>query len=72
MIKNKKEGRKQSDEISSMTGERKNSFLKKHTKKSSMLPPLNLIKSNSEKNSISSIKLTGLFEQLNRIKKLML
>ena len=72
MIKNKKEGRKQSDEISSMTGERKNSFLKKHTKKSSILPPLNLIKSNSEKNSISSIKLTGLFEQLDRIKKLML
>ena len=72
LIKNRKEGRKQSDDISSMTGERKNSFLKKHKKKSSLLPPLNLIKSNSDKNSISSIKLTGLFEQLERIKKLML
>ena len=28
--------------------------------------------SNSEKNSVASIKLTGLFEQVNRIKKLML
>ena len=72
LIQNRKEGRKQADDISSTTGERKNSFLKKHTKKSSFLPPTNLIKSNSHKNSISSIKLTGLFEQVNRIKKLML
>jgi hypothetical protein len=72
LIKNRKEGRKQADDISSTTGERKNSFLKKHTKKSSFLPPTNLVKSNSHKNSISSIKLTGLFEEVERIKKLML
>jgi len=71
LIQNRKEGRKQADDISSTTGERKNSFLKKHTKKSSWLPSFKF-NSNSEKNSISSIKLTGLFEQVNRIKKLML
>jgi hypothetical protein len=71
LIKNRKEGRKQADDISSTTGERKNSFLKKHRKKSSWLPSFKF-NTNSEKNSISSIKLTGLFEQVERIKKLML
>lgn len=71
MVSNIKDGRKRADDISSMTGERKNSHLKKHTKKASWLPPTNLIKSNSHKNSISSIKLTGLFEEVERIKKLM-
>jgi hypothetical protein len=71
LIQNRKEGRKQADDISSTTGERKNSFLKKHRKKSSWLPSFKF-NTNSEKNSISSIKLTGLFEQVERIKKLML
>jgi hypothetical protein len=71
LVSNIKDGRKRADDISSMTGERKNSHLKKHTKKASWLPPTNLIKSNSHKNSISSIKLTGLFEEVERIKKLM-
>jgi hypothetical protein len=71
LVSNIKDGRKKADEISAMTGERKNSHLKKHTKKASWLPPTNLIKSNSHKNSISSIKLTGLFEEVERIKKLM-
>ncbi len=71
LIQNRKEGRKQADDISSTTGERKNSFLKKHRKKSSWLPSFKF-NTNSEKNSVSSIKLTGLFEQVNRIKKLML
>jgi hypothetical protein len=71
MVSNKKDGRKQADDIGGITGERKNSHLKSHSKKSSWLPPTNLIKSNSHKNSISSIKLTGLFEEVERIKKLM-
>jgi hypothetical protein len=71
MVSNKKDGRKQADDIGGITGERKNSHLKSHSKKASWLPPTNLIKSNSHKNSISSIKLTGLFEQVERIKKLM-
>lgn len=71
LVSNKKDGRKQADEIGGITGERKNSHLKSHTKKASWIPPTNLIKSNSHKNSISSVKLTGLFEQVERIKKLM-
>jgi len=73
MVSNKKDGKKQADDISGMTGERKNSHLIKHSKKPDFLPPLNMMKSNSHKSSISSIKLSGLFEQqLERIKKLML
>jgi hypothetical protein len=72
LISNRKHGRKQADEISGLTGERKNSHLKKHTKRFGFKIPVNLVKSNSDLNSISSIKLTGLFEQVERIKKLML
>ncbi len=72
LINNRKDGRKQADEIGGLTGERKNSHLKKHTKRFGFKIPVNLVKSNSDLNSISSIKLTGLFEQVERIKKLML
>jgi hypothetical protein len=72
LISNRKDGRKQADEIGGLTGERKNSHLKKHTKRFGFKIPINLVKSNSDLNSISSIKLTGLFEQVERIKKLML
>lgn len=71
LVSNIKDGRKRADDISAMTGERKNSHLKKHTKKSGWLPPTNLIKSNSHKNSISSLKLGSLFEEVERIKNLM-
>ena len=72
LVSNRKDGRKQADEIGGLTGERKNSHLKKHTKRFGFKIPINLVKSNSDLNSISSIKLTGLFEQVERIKKLML
>ena len=73
MVSNKKDGRKQADEIGGITGERKNSHLKKHSKKPDWLPPTNLVKSNSHKSSISPITSLGLFEQqVDRIKKLML
>ncbi len=72
LVSNKKDSRKQADEISSITGERKNSHLKKHTKRFNFKIPTNLIKSNSQKNSISPITSLGLFEQVERIKKLML
>ena len=71
MVSNRKDGRKQADDISSMTGERRNSHLKKHTKKTNYSTPTNLLKSNSDKTSISTITSTGLFEQVERIKKLM-
>jgi hypothetical protein len=70
LILNRKEGRKKADEMSSMTGERTNSFLKKHTKRPDFLPPTNLIKSNSHKTSITPITSLGLFEEMDRIKKL--
>lgn len=72
LISNRKDSRKRADDIGGITGDRKNSHLKKHTKKFGFKIPLNLVKSNSDLNSISSIKLSGLFEQVNRIKKLML
>jgi hypothetical protein len=72
LISNRKDSRKQADEISSLTGERRNSHLKKHKKKDSYRIPTNLIKSNSHKSSISPITSLGLFEEVERIKKLML
>lgn len=71
MIVNRKEGRKQADDISSMTGERKNSFRKKHSKSDlSFKIPLNMMKSNSQKTSVSPITDLKLFEEVIKIKKL--
>ena len=70
LISNRKDSKKNADEMSSMTGERKNSHLKKHTKKFSFKIPTNLIKSNSHKSSISPITSLGLFEEVDKIKKL--
>ena len=73
LIVNRKEGRKRADDISSMTGERKNSYLKKHTKSDlSFNIPTNMVKSNSHKTSVSPIIDMKLFEQIEKIKKLML
>jgi hypothetical protein len=71
LISNRKDGKKQADEIGGITGERKNSHLKKHTKKFDFRIPTNLIKSNSHKSSISPITSLGLFEEIERMKKLM-
>ena len=67
-ITNRKEGRKKADVMGGITGERKNSFLKKHSKKPDWLPDMNLVKNNSFKSPISSV---GLFEEIERIKNLM-
>lgn len=72
LVSNRKDSRKQADEIGGITGERKNSHLKKHKKNPSFKIPTNLIKSNSHKTSISPITSLGLFEEIERIKKLML
>lgn len=71
LVSNRKKSKKQADEIGGLTGERKNSYLKKHTKRFDFRIPTNLIKSNSHKSSISSITSLGLFEQIERMKKLM-
>jgi hypothetical protein len=70
IISNRKEGRKNADEMSAMTGERRNSYLKKHTKKPDFLPPLNMIKPNSFKSTASALTSMKLFEEVSKIKKL--
>lgn len=70
LIKNRKETKKKSNEISSMTGERKNAYLKKHTKNFDFSIPTNMMKSNSHKTSISPIIDLKLFEDIQKIKKL--
>jgi hypothetical protein len=72
LIKNRKESKKRADEMSGLSGDRKNSFLKKHRKKSNFKIPTNLIKSNSHKTSVSPITSLKLFEEIKRIKKLMI
>ena len=64
LIRSRKQSKKRSDNISNITGERSNAFLSSHTKKTSFLPPTNVMKSNSEKNSISSLKLSKIFEEI--------
>ena len=70
LVSNRKDSKMRADDISSMTGERKNSHLKKHTKNFNFRIPTNLIKSNSDKGSISPITSLGLFEEVDKIKKL--
>jgi hypothetical protein len=72
LILGRKEGRKNADNMAGITGERKNSFIKKHNKKPDFLPSLNMMKSNSHKSSITPITSLGLFEEIERIKKLMI
>jgi hypothetical protein len=70
IISNRKEGRKNADEIGGITGERKNSYLKKHKKKPDWLPPLNMIKPNSFKSTASALTSMKLFEEIEKFKKL--
>lgn len=71
LLKNNKESRKNANSIGALNGIRKNAFITTHKKNTSSLPPINTIKSNSSKTSISPITSMGLFEEINKIKKLM-
>lgn len=71
-IDNRKNSRKRADDISGINGMRKNSYLSSHSKKESDVSPVNAIKSNSDKTSVSSLSVSGLFEEINKIKKLMI
>ncbi len=79
LIRDRKESEKIANDIAGLSGDRKNPFIKRHTK-NTLSPKIsvnNIVKpkSNSEKFSNSSIfsaKSMKLFEQINRIKKLML
>lgn len=68
IVSSRKKSRKNSDEIGGI--ERNNSYLKKHNKKTNFKIPTNLIKSNSEKTSVSGLVSNGIFEEINKIKKL--
>ncbi len=70
LIINRKDSRKNADSMGAITGERKNSHLKKHKRKFNFRVPVNLIKSNSHKSSITPITSLGLFEETEKIKKL--
>lgn len=70
LISNKKDSKMKTDDMIGMTGERKNSHLKSHKKRFSFKIPTNLIKSNSHKSSISPLTSMKLFEELDKIKKL--
>jgi hypothetical protein len=71
LISKRKDSKMRADNISG-EGSRKNSHLKKHTKKPSFAVPVNLMKSNSQKSSISAFSSMKLFEEVEKIKKLML
>jgi hypothetical protein len=70
-VRNTKAAKKSSDD---MSGERKNPYNKSHSKKDNFSPSIkfNMIKANSEKSSTSSFAPPTLFEQIKRIKKLMI
>jgi hypothetical protein len=72
LVSNAKDSRKRADEIGSITGERKNSHLSSHKKKDNFKLPTNTLKSNSDKTSVSSITPNGLFEEIEKIKKLII
>jgi hypothetical protein len=71
LIKNNKKSQQRSNEIGQIDDIRQNSFLKKHTKKTSTRVPTNMLKSNSDKTSVSSISSLGIFEEIERIKGLL-
>jgi len=71
LIKKNKKSQQRSNEIGQIDDVRQNSFLKKHTKKTSNRVPTNMLKSNSDKTSVSPISSLGIFEEVKRIKGLL-
>lgn len=70
LVKNNKMGSKKINNNTAITGLRKNPFLKTHEKKETTKISPNMFKSNSDKTSISPITSLGLFEEVQRIKKI--
>ena len=67
IVSARKDSKQQAQNIAG-TGEEKNSHIKKHSKKPDFLPPINMVKSNSHKSSVSTLKSMKLFEEINRFK----
>lgn len=72
MIKNNKKSQQRANNIGQINDIRKNPFLKKHTKKKKDYTiPTNMMKSNSDKTSVTPISSLGVFEEIQRIKGLL-
>ncbi len=69
-IKNKKMGSKNADEISGLTGIRKNNFNKTHKQKDNYKTSTNILKNKTDNSYVGQLKSPGLFEELIKIKKL--
>ncbi len=72
VVKSKKKTTQNINSLTGMNGFRKNPFLGKHEKADEKPSYKNFLKSNSDKTSISPITSVGIFEEIERIKKLML
>ncbi len=72
LVKSKKQATQKINNLTGMDGMRKNPFLDTHKKSEDKPIYTNFLKSKSDKNSISTITSTGIFEEVERIKKLML
>jgi len=70
LVKNNKMASKKINNNTAITGLRKNPFLKTHEKKETTKISPNMFKSNSDKTSVSPITSLGLFEEVQRIKKI--
>jgi hypothetical protein len=75
LVKSRKDSRRKADSMSAMTGERKNSHLGTHKKKSNFNigtggSSLNFMKNNSQKTSTTDFSDLKLFEEVEKIKKL--
>lgn len=69
-LQNKKTASKNLNNLTGMNNFRKNQFIKKHEKKETTKNPVNMLKNNSEKNSVSAISSVGLFEEIERMKNI--
>ncbi len=72
LVKSKKQSSQKINNLTGMDGVRKNPFLTTHKKAEEKPSYKNFLKSNSDKTSISPITSVGIFEEIERIKKLML
>lgn len=71
LVRSKKLATHNINNLTGMDDMRKNAFLDKHEKGDKKAMYKNFLKSNSDKTSVSPISSTGIFEQIERIKKLM-
>lgn len=72
LVKSKKQASHKINNLTGMNGVRKNPFLGKHEKADEKPSYKNFLKSNSDETSVSPITSVGIFEEIERIKKLML